>query len=186
MNLRILAAVGLGLGVTMAALAAAETAGVGEKERFAAAADYSARHGGRAVLIERDGTNVFERYDNGWKAERPHPLASGTKSFTGVLAMMAVQDGLLTLDEKAADTLTEWKDDPRKSRITVRQLLQLSSGLTPGDRELGGRGGSLLLGWAATARAKRLGLDDNAPQPDNKFRAALDLPAINEPGAKFD
>ena len=72
------------------------------------------------MLIQREGKVIFERYDNGWAADRFHPLASGTKSFTGVMAMMAVQDGLLTLDEFVADTLTEWKSDPRKSKITVR------------------------------------------------------------------
>ena len=35
-------------------------------------------------------------------------------------AMLAVQDGLLKLDELACDTLTEWKTDPRKSKITVQ------------------------------------------------------------------
>src|SRR5204862_4336450 len=50
----------------------------------------------------------------------------------GIAAMAAVEDGLLTLDEKVADTITEWKGDPRKGQITIRQLLTLSSGLDPG------------------------------------------------------
>jgi CubicO group peptidase (beta-lactamase class C family) len=99
---------------------------------------------------------LFERYDNGWSRNLPHPLASGSKSFVGVLAMMAVEDGLLSLDEKAADTLTEWKDDPRKSRITVRQLLNLSSGLSPGTAEFAGGSGTNLLGFAAEQRQRRL------------------------------
>jgi CubicO group peptidase (beta-lactamase class C family) len=37
------------------------------------------------------------------------------------------------LDEKVAETLTEWKDDQRKSQITIRQLLSLSSGIEGGD-----------------------------------------------------
>jgi len=36
-----------------------------------AAADYSARLGGRAVLVMVDGEIVFERYDNGFE---PGPL----------------------------------------------------------------------------------------------------------------
>ena len=39
------------------------------------AADYSARHGGRAVLVMVDGKIVFERYDNGFGAGNGHPPA---------------------------------------------------------------------------------------------------------------
>ena len=71
---------------------------------FTRAADYSTKLVGQAVLVQQGGQVIFERYDNTWSADAPHPLASGTKSFTGVAAMFAVQDGLLTLDELAADT----------------------------------------------------------------------------------
>lgn len=154
--------------------------------QYQQAADYSARHGGRALLIQKGGQVLFERYDNGWRSNRPHPLASGTKSFTGVLAMLAVQDGLLRLDEKAAETLTEWQGDPGKSQITVRQLLELSSGLAPGDKELGGgRLGTNLLGYAAAERARRLGLSEAGEGPADKFRAALELPLTHPPGTTF-
>jgi CubicO group peptidase (beta-lactamase class C family) len=134
----------------------------------------------------RDGQVLFERYADGWTADKPHPLASGTKSFTGVMAMMAVQDGLLTLDELASDTLTEWKSDPRKSKITVRHLLTLSSGLPSGDRELfSGRGGSRMLGEGASLRIQRLGIDENAPRPGNLNEVAIALPSTADPGAKF-
>ncbi len=48
------------------------------KEAFDAAANYSAKNSGRAMLVMRDGEVLYERYDNGWSATRPHPLASGT------------------------------------------------------------------------------------------------------------
>jgi CubicO group peptidase (beta-lactamase class C family) len=149
------------------------------------AADYSARFSGRVVLVMHQGRVVFERADNGWTADRPHPLASGTKSFVGPVAMRAVQDGLLTLDERAADTITEWQDDPRKSRITVRHLLTLSSGLDPADALLGGRGGGRLLGTGAEERDRRLGGPDRRQARDN-FAESLLVPAIRDPGAAFD
>jgi CubicO group peptidase (beta-lactamase class C family) len=149
------------------------------------AAAYSEKFAGRAMLVLHEGEVVFERYANDWSADKPHPLASGTKSFTGVLAMLAVQDGLLSLDELAADTITEWKPDPRKSKITVRHLLTLSSGLAAGDRELGGRGGSRVLGEGAAKRAERLGIDENAPRPDNLNLRALELDALDDAGEKF-
>ncbi|MEY2712939.1 MAG: hypothetical protein RL005_1161, partial [Planctomycetota bacterium] len=101
---------------------------------------YSEAHAGRAVLVMKDGIVIAERYANGWSAERPHPLASGTKSFAGVTAAAAVTDGLVSLDELVCDTITEWKTDPRASRITVRELLNLTSGLEPHSDLLGRQG----------------------------------------------
>jgi CubicO group peptidase (beta-lactamase class C family) len=36
-------------------------------------------------------------------------------------------------DEKVADTITEWKSDARRSKITIRQLLSLTSGIDAGE-----------------------------------------------------
>jgi len=102
-------------------------------DNLKAAAEYSHSQNGTGVLVMVRGEIVFEDYALGWKADKPHYLASGTKSFCGVIAACAVHDGLLTLDEKVAETLTEWKDDQRKSQITIRQLLSLSSGIEGGD-----------------------------------------------------
>lgn len=107
------------------------------------------------------GKVVFEKYDNGYSGSTKHMLASGSKSFTGLMAASAIQDGLLkSLDEKASDTLTEWKSDSRKSKITIRQLLNLSSGIPGGEIALGGRG------WQTYAEA-------------------IKTPCNFEPGTKF-
>lgn len=98
-----------------------------------AAADYSRSHRGQTMIVMFDGKMVFERYDNGGAADRRQMLASGSKSFVGVAAMAAVQDGLIQLDDPVSNSITRWKDDPQKSRITYRQLLTLTSGLSPGE-----------------------------------------------------
>ena len=60
-------------------------------------------------------------------------LASGTKSFAGVMLAAAIEDKLVSgFDEKVSDTITEWRSDPRKRRITVRQLLSLTGGVEVG------------------------------------------------------
>ncbi len=79
-----------------------------------------------------DGRVVFEDYPNNYSPNRTHLLASGTKSFAGLLALVAVQDGLLTLDEPVAQTLHEWQGDSVRARITIRQLLTLTSGIEGG------------------------------------------------------
>jgi CubicO group peptidase (beta-lactamase class C family) len=162
----------------------AKAPAVPDQAHCTAAADYSTQYSGRAVLVQVGGKVVFERYDNGWGAERPHPLASGSKSFTGVAAMFAVQDGLLKLDELASDTLTEWKTDPLKSKITIRHLLTLSSGLDPADDLLGGRGGGRLLGPGRGTKNEPQARDIK-DEPENLFAAALEVEMTGKPGEQF-
>jgi CubicO group peptidase (beta-lactamase class C family) len=102
-------------------------------ESLRAGADYLKGRNGHAMLVYHRDQLVFEEYFNGWSADQPHRLASGTKSFSGAMLAAAVEDGLLTLDEKVVATITEWKDDPRKSQVTIRHLLSLTSGIVPGS-----------------------------------------------------
>src|SRR5207245_3726454 len=88
----------------------------------ARAAKYSESQRGISMLVMQNGRTVFERYANGGLPDGKWPIFSGTKSFWGIAALYAVHDGLTKLDYHAADQITEWKSDPRKSQITVRQL----------------------------------------------------------------
>ncbi len=97
------------------------------------AAKYNAKKGGVSFVALKDGQLLFENYPNDGERDKAFELASGTKSFSGVIAAAAVQDGLLSLDERAADTLPEWRSDPQKSQITIRQLLTLTSGVRGGS-----------------------------------------------------
>lgn len=99
---------------------------------LAAAGDYSASRNGHAFLVSWRGELVHERYDNDWTAERAHRLASGTKSFSGVLLAAAAKDGFLDPGERVAATIGEWEDDAVLTQITIAQLLQLVSGIDPG------------------------------------------------------
>ena len=114
----------------LAASTVAAPARLRAQDRFAAAADYSAAAGGVSLLALERGREVFRAHRDG--RERPLELASGTKSFSGVLAAALVQDDLLTLDERCADTLAEWGDDPVKAQATIRTLLQLGAGVPGG------------------------------------------------------
>ena len=130
------------------------------------AADYSALNGGRAVLVMIDGRIVFERYDNGSGPETATHLHSATKGFWGPVIAAMIEDGLIeSFDELAAKTLPEWKDHPRKSRITLRHLLTLSAGLVQDVVNLQGHDRSTLA-------------------PD-LYRHAIGVFAAREPGAVF-
>ena len=99
---------------------------------FDAAAAYSAERRGVALLAMRRGEVIFADYPNEGGAARGWELASGTKSFTGVMCAAAIQDGLISSwEERAAETLTEWRNDDRR-RITIRHILSLTSGIAGG------------------------------------------------------
>jgi CubicO group peptidase (beta-lactamase class C family) len=82
-----------------------------------AAAEYHARHKPQALLVRRGGETLIERYDNGFSADEPHALYSGTKSFWGVTAVIAQRERLLSLDEPV------WRG------ATIRELLTLTAGV---------------------------------------------------------
>ena len=108
----------------------------------------------------QNGRTVFEHYANGGSARGRWPIFSGTKSFWGIAALAAVHDGLFKLDDLVSDTITEWKDELRKSRITIRQLLNQTDGIE------------------AASRLQRASIQD-------RNNMAIQLPAIAEPGAAF-
>lgn len=96
-----------------------------------AAAAYSASHRGTSLLVIQRGRTLCEEYPDGGSARTPRRIYSGTKAFWNLAALAAAQDGLLDLDEPVANTIAQWRDDPRKARVTIRQLLDFSSGLAP-------------------------------------------------------
>ena len=95
------------------------------------AASYSESKRGFSILVMQNGRTVFEHYANGGSADSRCKIFSGTKSFWGIAALCAVRDGLIKLDDRVADTITEWKADPRRSQITIRQLLNQTDGIEP-------------------------------------------------------
>jgi CubicO group peptidase (beta-lactamase class C family) len=94
-----------------------------------AAAAYSRSAGGTSFLALQNGETLLEQ-----SAGEPHKIYSGTKAFWGLAALAAAEDGLLSLDERVAETIPAWRSDPRKARVTIRQLLDFSAGLDPVNR----------------------------------------------------
>lgn len=163
------------------------------------AAAYSERFGGRALLVLRRGEVVFERYGDGWDAARRHPLASGTKSFVGVIAAAAVEDGLIEWDAPVSRWIVEWAPQPPpggaegaspaaaspRERITVRQLLDLSSGLDPSEATLGAAGGGPLSRDLGDDRLERGRALPRQQQPADKYAASVSVELAAPPGERF-
>src|SRR5437773_7589406 len=124
------------------------------------AATYSESRRGVSILVMQNGRTTFEHYANGGSAGGRWPIFSGTKSFWGIAALAAVHDGLFRLDDVVSDTITEWKSDPRKSQITIRQLLSQTDGIE------------------AASRLQR-------PSIRDRNTMAIRMPSIVEPGGAF-
>lgn len=90
--------------------------------------DPDALPGTRALLVVHRGRIVAEHYAPGFNAGRKFLTQSVAKTVTGVLAGIAVRDGLLELDAPAPVALWRSDGDPRRA-ITLRHLLQMSDGL---------------------------------------------------------
>ncbi len=81
-----------------------------------------------ALLAMQGGRIVAERYAPGYNRDTRFIGWSMTKTITGVMIGMLISDGRMRLDESAPIPLWQRPGDPR-GEITVRQLLQMRSGL---------------------------------------------------------
>jgi CubicO group peptidase (beta-lactamase class C family) len=128
-------------------------------DHFALADRYSRTHGGLVLYVQQGGKTLFESDEYpGFTASTPRKIYSGTKSFVAVAALVAVEEGLLTLDEPASNTLTEWQHDRRRD-ITIDELLSQTGGLDPDGESI--------------YRSR------------DQFAAALRVPLIAAPGSSF-
>ncbi len=87
----------------------------------------------RSIFIVKDGYVVFEEYSSLYSATRQHVLHSVTKSFTGTLIGIALQQGLIAgVNETVLDFFSEYdvaNPDPRKDRMTIEDLLTMTAGM---------------------------------------------------------
>lgn len=97
------------------------------------AADYSKKHGQKALIIQESKQLRLEVYAPGMNAQRPVHIMSITKSLIAWTALCAQADALLSLDEKVSNEIPSWKKNTLKSKITLRTLLSMTSGLASGS-----------------------------------------------------
>jgi CubicO group peptidase (beta-lactamase class C family) len=96
----------------------------------------------RSVLVVRHGYLVYEHYWQGRTAANGDNLYSVTKSVVSALVGIALGEGKLTgLDQPVGVLLARHlppDPDPRMARVTLEQLLTMTSGLAGDDPSLGG------------------------------------------------
>jgi CubicO group peptidase (beta-lactamase class C family) len=86
-----------------------------------------------ALIIIRNDHIVFERYAEGYSKEKKHHIASLAKSSVGGLSLLvALNDGLIEIDDLACKYIPQWRHDPQRSKITIKHLATNSSGISHG------------------------------------------------------
>lgn len=88
-----------------------------------------------SLLIAHKGKLLFESYYVRGRINLPHPQASATKTYTGLLLGRAIQLGYLTMEDLDSPLISFFKDlDPSKfakgaENITLNHALSMSSGI---------------------------------------------------------
>jgi CubicO group peptidase (beta-lactamase class C family) len=126
-----------------------------------------------SLLIARHGKLVLEEYFYGFNEERPHDMRSASKTFAPLLVGIARDRGAkIDIDTPVYSQFPEYKEfanpDPRKSKITVRDLMTMTSGLACDDND-------------DSSPGNEDKMQQQKEQPD-WYKYMLDLPMARDPG----
>jgi CubicO group peptidase (beta-lactamase class C family) len=125
------------------------------------------------MLIARHGKLVLDEYFQGFDADRPHDTRSAGKTFAPLLVGLAMRHGKpfradTPIRELLPAAAGAANPDPRKDRITVADLMSMSSGLSCDDNDDQSPGNEDTM-------------QGQSQQPD-WYRYTLDLPMARDPG----
>lgn len=100
------------------------------KEIFAEADSISSV---RSILIQQHDEFIGEAYFNGRSKNRPFNIKSASKSIIGLLVGIAIEEGFIpSVDEPILTYFPDYFEknpNPKKEKITVRNLLSMQAGL---------------------------------------------------------
>ena len=147
-------------------------------QKLDAVKDELAAHNTSAFLVVRNDKIVCQWYAPGNDAKTLQGTASMAKAVVGGVSLaVAMTDGLIALDDSAVKYVPQWKNDARKSKITVRQLGSHTSGIE--DASGGETPHEKLTGWKGDFW-KQL------PVPRDPFTLSRDAaPTIFDPGTQW-
>jgi len=123
----------------------------------------------RSLIVFKDNKLVAESYmkDRNDRANL-WPVWSCTKQVTGILAGIAIDQGLISLNEKISDHLPQVSRHSNKSEITIGNLLMMKSGINWSNDGINGESFQLL-----------------NKKPSNSLDFVLGLSMHSSPGTKF-
>jgi CubicO group peptidase (beta-lactamase class C family) len=124
----------------------------------------------QSVLLIIDDQIIIEEYLNGQTLDQKHDLRSITKSIRSILLGIAIDNRFI---DNVNDPISKYLKSPkpkknidkRKEKITIKDLLKMSSGLDCND-------------WDKKSK----GQEDKVYKKKDWLQYTLNLPMINEPG----
>jgi CubicO group peptidase (beta-lactamase class C family) len=128
----------------------------------------------QSLLVARRGKLVLEEYFYGFDEHRTHDMRSASKTFAPLLVGIARGYGAkINIDTPAYARFPEYKEfanpDPRKPKITVRDLMTMTSGLACDDNDENSPGNEDVM------QQQEAQLD--------WYKYTLDLPMARDPGS---
>ena len=134
-----------------------------------AARDYAARSNSFSLLVWKDGKLQSSDYFGDTTRDTPIVSRSLAKPLTALAVGRAIQLGYIkSLDQPAADFITEWKGKPQE-KILIRHFLDMRSGFLPQG--------------AATSPDSILNRAYLHPRHDRII--IEEMPMVHEPGAEY-
>jgi CubicO group peptidase (beta-lactamase class C family) len=126
-----------------------------------------------SLLIARHGKLVLEEYFYGYSRERTHDTRSASKTYAPVLVGIARDHGTtVSPNSQVYPLFPEYKPfahwDDRKSRVSLRDLMTMTSGLACDDND-------------DSSPGQEDNMQEQHAQPD-WYKYTLDLPMAREPG----
>ena len=128
-----------------------------------------------SLLIARHGRLALEEYFYGFDAERPHDMRSASKTFAPVMVGLAIEHGAKLSPSTSVYSLFAQdgpfeNPDPRKQRISLRDIMTMAAGNACDDNDDASPGN-----------------EDNMQEQHTQsdwYKYALDLPMLREPGGE--
>ena len=99
----------------------------------------------RSLLVFRNNKLVAESYMKDMEDRKNlHPVWSCTKQVIGILTGMAIDKGLISIDNTISDYLPQVFGHPEKNGITIENLLMMKSGINYSNDGYNGGDGKLM------------------------------------------
>jgi CubicO group peptidase (beta-lactamase class C family) len=142
-----------------------------ESSALQVARDYAERNNSKAFIVWRNGVVERADYFKGFSNTETFPSRSLAKPMTAIAIGRAIALGhIRSLDQPVADFIKEWKDDPLRSRILIRHLLDMRSGFLP---------------QAAATRPDDI-LNRAYLHPRHDEIIVKEYPVVNVPGSRYE
>jgi CubicO group peptidase (beta-lactamase class C family) len=148
-----------------------------------------AEKGTKALLVIRHDRVVLEWYASDYNEKKRHYSASLAKAMVGGMSLaLAMDDGLIHPDDMACTYIPEWKDDPLKSKITIRHLATHTAGVEDAELSEKDRQDALRKGVTLTDHHMQLPGWKGAfwrKEPDPFTLSRDQAPIVFQPGTQY-